>query len=52
MDGVKVALGNSGKTVEAAQQCAKGDPIQFHVPIFAWQCGLSDCPPILWCLSP
>ena len=61
MDGVKVALGNRGMTVEAARQSAK-DRIEsralvhmqlneFHAAIFAWLCVLSDRPPVLWWLS-
>ena len=61
MDGVKVALGNRGMTVEAARQCAKyrkeWDPGTYiteciHAAIFAWLC--SFVPPsrvlvvILW----
>ena len=58
MDGVKVALGNSGMTVEAACQCAKDRTDrralvhmylnEFHVAIFAWPCVLSYRPPMLW----
>ena len=56
MDGVKVALGNRGMTVEAARQCAKDRkawrPLnEFHAAIFAWPCVLSDRPPMLWWLS-
>ena len=57
MDGVKVALGNRGMTVETARKTAKsGEPWyicnnEFHVAIFAWPCVLSDCPPVLWWLS-
>ena len=61
MDGVKVALGNRGITVEAAQQCAKDRKAwralvhvklnEFNAAIFAWHCVLSDRPPILWRLS-
>ena len=61
MDGVKVALGNRGMTVEAARQCAKGRRAwralvhmllnAFNAAIFAWHCVLSDRPPILWWLS-
>ena len=60
-EGVKVALGNRGMTVKATRQCAK-DRIErralvhvylneFHGPIFAWQCVLSDPLPVLWWLS-
>ena len=57
MDGVKVALGKRGMTVEAARQCAKDRkewrPLnEFHETIFAWHCVLSDRPPVLWWLSP
>ena len=62
MDGVKVALGNSGITVEAARQCAKDwkewralvhmQLNEFYAAIFAWHCVLSDRPPVLWWLSP
>ena len=48
MDGVKVALGNRGMTVEAARQCAKDLKAcralvhlqlnEFHAAIFAWHC--------------
>ena len=53
MDGVKVALGNRGMTVEAARQCAKDEKewralVHFHAAIFAWPCVLSDRPPELW----
>ena len=61
MDGVNVALGNRGMTVEAARQCAKGRKAwrslvhmklnEFHAAIFAWLCVLSDRPPMLWWLS-
>ena len=49
MDGVKVALGNRGMTVEAERQCAKDRKklrALVHMP-----CVLSDCPPMLWWLS-
>ena len=62
MDGVKVALGNRGMTVDAARQCAKDrkewrslvhlSQNEFHAVIFAWPCVLSDLPPVLWWLSP
>ena len=62
MDGVKVALGNRGMTMEAARQCVKdrkerGALVQmvlkeFHGAIFAWPYVLSDRPPVLWWLSP
>ena len=62
MDGVKVALGNRGITVEAARQCAKDRKEwralvhmqlnEFHEAIFAWPCVISDRPPVLWWLSP
>ena len=60
MDGVKVAFGNRGMTVEAARQCAKDRKewralvhmsLEFHGAIFAWHCVLSDRPPVLWWLS-
>ena len=61
MDGVKVALGNRGMTVDAARQCAKDRKEwralvhmylnKFNAGIFAWHCVLSDRPPILWLLS-
>ena len=61
MDGVKVALGNRGMTVEAARQCAKDRKEwralvhiklnEFHAAIFTWHCVLSDRPPMLWWLS-
>ena len=61
MDGVKVALGNRGMTVEAARQCAKVRKEwralvhmqlnEFHAAIFAWPCVLSDRPPMLFWLS-
>ena len=48
MDGVKVALGNRGMTVEAAQQCTEDRKAwralvhmqlnEFHAAIFAWPC--------------
>ena len=57
MDGVKVALGNRGMTVEAARQCAKDlkewralvhmSLNEFHAAIFACPCVLSDRPPML-----
>ena len=55
MNGVKVALGNKGMTVEAARQCAKEWRAlvhmllnEFHAAIVAWPCVLSDRPPMLW----
>ena len=59
MDGVKVALGNRGMTVEAARQCAKYRKEwrailklnEFHAAILPWHCVLSDPPPVLWWLS-
>ena len=61
MDGVKVALGNRGMTVEAARQCAKDRKAwralvhmelnEVNDAIFAWHCVLSDRPPMLWWLS-
>ena len=59
MDGVKVAVGNRGMTVEAARQYAKEWTAlvhmqlnEFHAAIFAWPCVLSDRHPVLWWLSP
>ena len=62
MNGVKVALGNRGMTVEAARQCEKDwkeskalvhmKLIEFHKAIFAWPSAFSDRPPMLWWLSP
>ena len=62
MDGVKVALGNRGMTMEAERQCSKDRKEwralvqvklnEFHAAIFAWPCVLSDSPPVLWWLSP
>ena len=62
MDGVKVALGNRGITVEAARQCAKDRKewralvhmalIVFHADIFVWPCVILDCTPMFWWLSP
>ena len=61
MDGVKMTLGNRGMTVEAARQYAKDRKAwralahmqlnEFQEAIFAWHCGLSDRPPVLWWLS-
>ena len=61
MDGVKVALGNRGMTVEAARKCAKDRKErralvhmylnESHAAIFAWPCVLSDSPPMVWWLS-
>ena len=58
MDGVKVASGHRGMTVEAAQQCAKDRKEwralvhmqlnEFYMEIFAWHCVLSDSRPVLW----
>ena len=58
MDGVKVALGNRGMTVEAARQSAKDRKEwralvhmklnEFHAAIFAWHSVPSDRPPVLW----
>ena len=57
MDGVKVALGNRGMTVEAALQWAKDRKEwralvhmklnEFNAAIFDWPCVLSDRPPVL-----
>ena len=52
MDGVKVALGNRGMTVEATRQCAKDRKECRDLAIFAWPCVLSDRNPVLWWLSP
>ena len=62
MDGVKVALGNKGMTVESAHQCAKDRKewralvhmklVEFQAAIFAWPRVLPDRPPVLWWLSP
>ena len=61
MDGVKVALGNKGITVETGRQCAKNRKEwrvlvhmylnEFHAAHFAWHCVLSDCPPMFSWLS-
>ena len=57
MDGVKVALGNRGMTVEAARKIGKsGEPwyiVTEWVPRghFAWHCVLLDLPSVLWWLS-
>ena len=59
MDGVKVALGNRGMIVEAAQQWrlerveSPGAYVTEWVSSghFAWHCVLSDCPHLLWWLS-
>ena len=61
MDGMKVALGNRGMTVEAARQCTKDrkewralvhmQQNEFHAAIFAWPCVISDRPLMLWWLS-
>ena len=61
MDGVKVALGNRGMTVDSARQCAKDRKEwralvhmklnELHAAIFAWYCVFSDRPPVLWWLS-
>ena len=61
MDGVNVALGNRGMTVEAALQCAKDRKAwralvrmqlnEFNTAVFAWSRVLSDRPPMLWWLS-
>ena len=62
MEGVKVALGNRGMTVDAARRCARDrnqwralvrmQMIEFHAAIFAWfLCSFpSDRPPVLWVL--
>ena len=63
MNGVKVALGNIGMTLQAARQCAKDRRKEwralvhiklneFHAAIFARHCFLSDGPPALWWSSP
>ena len=61
MNGVKVALGNRGMTVESAHQYAKDRKErralvhlylnEFHTAIFAWPSVLSDRSPVLWSLS-
>ena len=61
MDGMKVALGIRGMTVEAARQCEKDRKEwralvhvqlnEFPAAIFAWPCVLSDRPPMLWWIS-
>ena len=58
MDGVKMALGSRGMTVEAARQYAKDRKtwralvhmmiIEFCSAFFAWPCVLSDRLPRLW----
>ena len=58
MDGVKVAMGSRGMTVEAAHQCAKktervespGTYVTERVSsgLFTSPCVLSDRPPVLW----
>ena len=57
MDGVKVALGGRGMTVEAERQCAKDKDwralvhmamLEFNAIIIAWPSVLSDRPPALW----
>ena len=57
MDGVKVALGNRGMTVEAPRQCAK-DRKEWRALIYVklnentgGPCVLSNRPPVLWWLS-
>ena len=63
MGGVKVALGNRGMMVEAAQQCAKDRREIHQCPCgyltdwasrnhFVWPYVFPDCPPVLWWLSP
>ena len=62
MEGVMVAFGNRGMTVEATQQYVKDrkewialvhmHTIEFHTAISAWPYVLSDSPPTLWWLSP
>ena len=58
MHGVKVALGNRGMMVEAAQQRTKEwralAPVtdKFHTAIVAWPSVTLDCPSMLWWLSP
>ena len=56
MDGVKVALGNRGMTVEAALECRKDLEEwralvhillnEFQAAVFAWHHVLSDHPPV------
>ena len=58
MDGLKVATGNGGMTVESVRQCEPWkspgtyEVNEFHEAIFACPCVLSDLPPVLWWLSP
>ena len=52
MDGVKVALGNRGMTVEAGRQCAKigkSGKTCYHA---TWPSVLSAHSPVLWWLLP
>ena len=54
IDGVKIALGNRGMTVEEWRWRAlvHMQLTEFHAVIFALPCILSDVPPVLWWLSP
>ena len=58
MDGVKVALGNRGMTVEDDRRSERVESPGIHVTElvsrgnFAWHCVLSDSPPVLSWLSP
>ena len=58
MGGVKVTLGNRGVTVKAARQCKRVEsPAEYVTECvssghFASHCALSNCPPVLWWLSP
>ena len=61
MDGLKVALGSRGMTVETSRQWKERKEWsalvhmflnEFHAAIFAWRCVLSDRPPMVWWLSP
>ena len=57
MDGVKVAVGNRGMTVEAHERSERVESPgtyvtdEFHAAIFAWHCVFSDRPLVLWWLS-
>ena len=57
MDGVKVALGNRGMTVEAVRQCAKDRKewrALLHMLLIIYvprHCVILDHPPVLWWLS-
>ena len=54
MDGVKVALGNRGMTVEEARQCAKdqnGWRALVHMLLNEFHSTILLGPPVLWWLS-